>query len=125
MGDRFDVVGANFEWAISEGIAVFGRYGYGSYNNTDFGDINPSYWMAGISFPDLFVSGSISGVAVAHPFIAEEIGDATQTNIEAFYNFPVNDNIRITPLVQVITNAANQNNNGTIVSGTIRTVFSF
>ncbi|PSB10090.1 S-layer protein [Pleurocapsa sp. CCALA 161] len=125
LGKRFDVVGANFEWAISERVAVFGRYGYGSYNNTVFGDINPNYWMVGISFPDLFVSGVISGVAVAQPFIADEIGDATQTNIEAFYNFPINDNIRITPLVQIITNAANQNSNGAIFSGTLRTVFSF
>ncbi len=33
LSERFDVAGANFEWAISEQIAVFGRYGYGSYNN--------------------------------------------------------------------------------------------
>lgn len=125
LGERFDVVGANFEWTILEGIAVFGRYSYGSYNNTAFGDINPSYWMAGIAFPDLFVSGAIGGLAVGQPFVAEEIGNATQTNIEAFYNFPVNDNIRVTPLVQVITNAANQDSNGTIISGTLRTVFSF
>ena len=125
LSERFDVVGANFEWAISERIGVFGRYGYGSYNNTDFGDINPNYWMAGISFPDLFVSGATSGLAVAQPFIEGEIGNATQINMEAFYNFPVNDNIRITPLVQVITNAGNQDSNGTIVSGTLRTVFTF
>ena len=125
LGERFDIVGANFEWAISERIAIFGRYGYGSYYNTAFGDINPSYWMAGIAFPDLFASGAVSGVAVVQPFVADEIGNATQTNIEAFYNFPVNDNIRITPLVQVVTNAANQDSNGTIVSGTLRTVFSF
>lgn len=125
LGERFDVFGANFELDISERIAVFGRYGYGSYNNTDFGNINPSYWMAGIAFPDLFMLGAISGIAIGQPFIAGELGNATQTNIEAFYNFPVNDNIRITPLVQVITNAANQDSNGTIFSGTLRTVFSF
>lgn len=125
LGDRFDVVGANFEWAISEQVGIFGRYGYGSYNNTAFGDINPNYWMAGISFRDLLASGVVSGVAVAQPFIANEIGNTTQTNIEAFYSFPLNDNIIITPLVQVITNAANQDSNGTIVSGTLRTVFSF
>ena len=125
LSERFDVVGANFEWAISERFAVFGRYGYGSYNNTTFGDINPNYWMAGISFPDLFVSGATSGLAIAQPFIEGEIGNATQTNMEAFYSFPVNDNIRITPLVQVITDAGNRDSNGTIVSGTLRTVFAF
>ena len=125
FGERFDVLGTNFELEISDRVAAFGRYGYGSYNNTDFGDINPNYWMAGISFPDLFVSGAISGIAVGQPFVEGELGNATQTNMEAFYNFPVNDNIRITPLVQVITNAANQDSNSTIVSGTLRTVFSF
>ncbi len=125
LGERFEVLGANFELDISDRVAVFGRYGYGSYNNTAFGDINPNYWMAGIAFPDLFMSSAISGIAVGQPFIVDKIGNATQTNIEAFYNFPVNDNIRITPLVQVVTNSANQDSNGTIVSGTLRTVFSF
>jgi carbohydrate-selective porin OprB len=57
--------------------------------------------------------------------VTSELGNATQTNIEAFYNFPVSNSIRITPLVQVIVNPANQESNGTIVTGTVRTVFSF
>jgi porin len=81
--------------------------------------------MAGIAFPDLFVPGARSGIAVGQPFIENAIGNATQTNIEAFYNFPVSNNIRITPLVQVIVNPGNQEDNGTIVTGTLRTVFSF
>ena len=122
---RFDVFGANVELAITKGIAVFGRYGYGSYDDTSFGDINPQYWMAGIAFPNLFMPGAISGIAVAQPFIADEVGDATQTNFEAFYNFPVRRGIQITPLVQVIVNPGNQDSNGTIFTGTLRTVFSF
>lgn len=43
LGGRFDVFGANLELALSEKIAVFGRYGYGSYAETAFGDIKPSY----------------------------------------------------------------------------------
>lgn len=121
----FDVFGANFELALSRQLAVFGRYGYGSYNDTAFGDIEPNYWMAGVSFRDLFVPGALAGVAAGQPFIDNAIGNATQTNIEAFYNFPVSDNIRITPLVQVIANPANQDSNGTIITGTLRTVFSF
>ena len=35
------------------------------------------------------------------------------------------DNIRVTLLVQAIVHPANQNANGTIVTGTLRTVFSF
>ncbi len=122
---RFDVFGANLELAVSRQLGIFGRYGYGSYNDTVFGDINPNYWMAGVSLRDLFVPGALAGVAAGQPFIDNAVGNATQTNIEAFYNFPVSDNIQVTPLVQVIANPANQNANGTIVTGTLRTVFSF
>ncbi|RUT09885.1 hypothetical protein DSM106972_003800 [Dulcicalothrix desertica PCC 7102] len=81
--------------------------------------------MAGIAFPDLFKEGALAGIAIGQPFIENAVGNATQTNFEAFYNLPVSDNIRITPLIQVITNPANQEDNGTIFTGTLRTVFSF
>jgi len=122
---RFDVFGVNFELALNPRLGVFGRYGYGSYDNTAFGDLNPNYWMAGVSLRDLFVRSAFAGIAAGQPFIESDVGNATQTNFEAFYNFPVNDNIRVTPLVQVITNPANHDSNGTIVTGTLRTVFSF
>lgn len=125
LSNHFDVFGVNFEFALSDKLAVFGRYGYGNYSNTTFGDLNPQYWMAGIAFRDLLKPGSLSGIAAGQPFIEGNIGNATQTNFEAFYNLPINDHIRVTPLIQVITNAANQDTNDTIVTGTLRTVFSF
>lgn len=121
----FNIFGANFELALSQQIGIFGRYGYGSYDNTLQGDINPNYWMAGVAFRDLFAPGALAGVAAGQPFIEDAVGNATQTNFEAFYNFPLSDNIKITPLVQVITNSGNQDSNGTIITGTLRTVFSF
>jgi porin len=121
----FDAFGANVELTLSPQFAIFGRYGYGSYDDTAFGDINPNYWMAGIAFPDLFVPGALAGIAAGQPFIESDIGNATQTNFEAFYKFPVSKNIQITPLVQVITNSGNQDSNGTIFTGTLRTVFLF
>ncbi|MFN9020580.1 MAG: carbohydrate porin, partial [Pseudanabaena sp.] len=42
-----------------------------------------------------------------------------------FYNFPVTNNIRITPDVQFIFNPNNNSANSTIFVGTLRTVFSF
>ncbi|MBD2533065.1 carbohydrate porin [Nostoc flagelliforme FACHB-838] len=122
---RFDVFGVNIELALSQQLAIFGRYGYGRYNNTDFGDIQPNYWMAGLALRDPFVPGALAGIAAAQPFIENAVGNATQTNIEAFYNLPLSDNIRITPVVQVITNPANQESNGTIITGTVRTSISF
>ncbi len=125
FGSRFNVVGINAELALSDRFGVFGRYGYGSYPNTTVGDITPSYWMAGLSFSDLLVKGAIAGIAAGQPFIEGSVGNATQTNFEAFFNIPFNDYIRITPLIQVITNPGNQDANGMIITGTVRTVFSF
>jgi len=125
FGSDFDALGVNFELALSDRLGVFGRYGYGSYPNTTVGDIYPNYWMAGLAFPNLFVERAIAGIAIGQPFIENAVGNATQTNFEAFYNFPVTDQIRITPLIQVIHNPGNQDANGTIITGTVRTVFSF
>ncbi len=121
----FNVFGVNFELALSQRLGIFGRYGYGDYKNTFQGDINPNYWMAGAAFRDLFIPGALAGIAAGQPFIENTVGDATQTNIEAFYNLPISDNIRVTPLVQLIIDPGNQNSNGTIITGTLRTVFSF
>ncbi|MBM0745178.1 iron uptake porin (plasmid) [Phormidium sp. CLA17] len=122
---RFDVFGVNAEVRLTPKVAMFGRYGVGTYRNTAFKDVTLAYWMTGIAFPDLFKQGAIGGIAAGQPIIASEIGNATQTNFEAFYNFPITDAIRITPTLQVITKAGNQDANGTIVTATVRTVFLF
>ena len=122
---RFDVLGVNAEWQFIPRLAVFGRYAYGSYDDTAFGDINPNYWMAGISVLDLLKEGAVLGIAAGQPFIVSEIGDDTQTNFEAYFNYPINDFISVAPIFQVISNASNQNTNDTIYTGTIRSVFNF
>lgn len=116
---------SNVELQLSPQIALFGRYGYGSYADTAFGDLSPNYWMAGVAFPDALGRGHLAGIAIGQPFITNEIGDATQTNFEAFYRISIRNNIQITPLIQVVTHPSNQSRNGTIISGTVRTVFSF
>lgn len=125
FAQSFDAIGVNAEVAIAPWLAAFGRYGFSRYSDTAYGEIEPNYWMAGLAFPDLFQQGTLVGIAVAQPFIATEIGDATQTNIEAFYRIPLSDNIQITPVLQVITNPANQSDNSTIITGTLRTTFFF
>ncbi|BAT54884.1 major outer membrane protein [Nostoc sp. NIES-3756] len=125
FGSSFQGFGVNFDLALNNRVGLFGRYGYASYPNTSLGDIEPNYWMAGVGFRDLFVNRAIAGIAIGQPFIESSVGNTTQTNFEAFYNFPVNDNIRVAPLIQVITHPSNQNSNNTIITGTLRTVFSF
>ncbi|MBW4695327.1 MAG: iron uptake porin [Lyngbya sp. HA4199-MV5] len=125
LDNHFAAIGANLEWTLSPQFGIFGRYGYSWYNNTAFGDLNPQYWMAGITVRDLFKPGALAGLAAGQPFVEGNVGTGTQTNFEAFYRFPINDNIHISPVVQVITQPGNQATNGTVFSGTLRTVFSF
>jgi len=137
--------GVNVEWKFAKSLAIFGRYGFGTIDNrganaatapaytsglytggftTTAGNLSPQTWMAGIAFPDLLKEGALAAVAVGQPFIDSNVGNATQTNLELFYNFPVTNNIRITPDVQFVFNPNNVSGN-TIFVGTLRTVFSF
>ncbi len=125
LGSQFGVFGVNGEIAITPKIGLFGRYGSGHYPNTILGDLRPQYWSAGLAFQDLFLKSDLAGIGIAQPFIQSSVGNATQTNFELFYNIPMSKSIRLTPIVQVITNAGNQSSNGTIVTGTLRSVFSF
>jgi hypothetical protein len=125
LGSNFGVFGVNGELAITPKVGVFARYGSGYYLNTILGDLRPQYWSAGLAFQDLFLKSDIAGIGIAQPFILGSVGNATQTNFELFYNIPITKNIRLTPIVQVITNGGNQGSNGAIVTGTLRTVFSF
>ena len=136
--------GVNVEFKFSKNLAIFGRYGFGTIDNrgvpamaaaytrslfvggntTTAGNLSPQSFMAGIAFPDLFKEGAMAAVAVGQPFIDRSVGNSTQTNLEAFYNFPVTNNIHITPDVQFIFNP-NNTASSTIFVGTLRTVFSF
>ena len=118
--------GVNAEWAFSKKIAVFGRFGFATLDDRIAATPNasPKTWMFGLAFPDLFKEGATGAVAVGQPFIESNTGTATQTNIEAYYSFPVSSNIKITPDVQFILNP-NNTSGSTIFVGTLRTVFSF
>jgi carbohydrate-selective porin OprB len=61
---------------------------------------------------------------VGQPLVRQGEVGPEQTNIEAFYRFPINDNISITPTIMVITDPGNDKGN-TIVQGVLRTTFSF
>ena len=135
----YNTGGLNIEWAFSKAIAVFGRYGFGNISNrgkaiasalptyTTAGSdsINPQTWSAGLAFPDLIKEGAIAAIAIGQPFIESNIGNATQTNVEMFYRFPISSNISITPDLQFIFNPNNNSGNSTITVGTLRTVFTF
>jgi len=127
-----DAFGVNLEWAFARGAALFGRFGIGSRTDTvtDLGVLTatpttttPIYWTAGFAFPNLFKKGALAGIGVGQPS-ANLATPATQTNLELFYNYPISDNIRITPDIQFIFNPDNTTA-PTVFVGTLRTVFSF
>lgn len=138
----FDVaqnaVGLNVE-ATFGSFGVFGRYGYSAataYGTAIAPLANQNFtaqtWMVGAGVKDLGASGSLLAASVGQPFLNDlpntpSFGpnSATQTNYEAFYRFPVNDNITVTPGFNVITNANNTAGQPTIVQGYVRTTFSF
>ena len=125
FGSNFDGAGINAEVMLSPQIALFGRYGTARYSETTLDVLSPQYWMTGLTYADLFKQGDLTGVAVVQPFIEAKVGNATQTSFESFYYFPIADAIDVSPFVQVVVNPANQDSNGTITVGGIKTVFSF
>ncbi|MFN4965816.1 MAG: carbohydrate porin, partial [Pseudanabaena sp.] len=87
--------------------------------------LSPQTWSVGFAFPDLFKEGAMAAIAVGQPLIESKVGNATQTNVELFYRFPISSNISITPDLQFIFNPNNNSGNSTITVGTLRTVFTF
>ncbi|WP_347239602.1 iron uptake porin [Microcoleus sp. FACHB-68] len=122
--------GVNGEWAYNSQLAVFGRLGFSSYTgfNTELGrdlDAHPWTWAVGVALRNTPLPGTLAGVAIGQPFVTGSVGDATQTNFEAFYNLLLSDNISVTPALLAVTNADNDSDNGLTWQFALRTVFSF
>ncbi|MFN4271142.1 MAG: carbohydrate porin, partial [Thermosynechococcus sp.] len=140
--------GLNFELNLGR-FGIFGRAGVADIPSSYFPNVSPlpfstpgdpsgmtAYnFMAGIGYKDLLVPGSVLAVAAGAPFINDAPNfnfgnNATQVNVEAFYKFPISDNISITPIFTAIINPNNINGGGAIsgqpiLQGVIRTTFTF
>ncbi|PLZ99664.1 porin [Fischerella thermalis CCMEE 5268] len=127
---HINAFGVNAEYSLNRNAGIFGRFGFGNYNgyNTAIDedlDLHPVTWAIGVGFRNLLLPGTVAGVAIGQPFVSEDLGNATQTNFEAFYNLQLSDNLSITPTFSLVTNADNDSSNGTIWQTTLRSVFSF
>ncbi len=121
--------GVNGEYAVNRTTAFFGRFGIGNYDgfNTASQNLNlqPHTWAVGISWRDLAIPGTLTGIAIGQPFVEADLGNATQTNFEAFYKLQLSDNLSVSPIVQLIDNASNDSANGITWQATLRTSFAF
>ncbi len=135
-----DTFVVNFDWLITRGIGLFGRYSYGTLDINPVnparsgGDIRVQSFQIGLGFPDLGKEGAqgVLSFVVPHDylegrqFLLSGGGDGgTQYELEASYHYPITPNIAIVPTFYTIWNANNFDSNPTVFVGNIRTQFSF
>ena len=136
-------LGLQFSWRIVDGFVLGGWGGYTKAitlstlnGQIERGDLDIWNWAVTLAFPDLFKEGNTAGIIVGmQPWVSNSsirLNDGSATNdpdtsfhIEGFYEWKLTDNIALTPGVIVITSPNSNNNNSTLVIGTIRTTFTF
>ena len=130
----------NFDWLITKGFGIFGRYSYGSTNVNPVnpalsgGEVNTQSIQFGLGFPDLGKPGALGVFSFLIPhdylsgrrFLLSGGGDgATQYELELSYYYPLTDNIAIVPAFYAIINPNSFDSNPTVFVGNLRTQFSF
>ncbi|KAM3102740.1 iron uptake porin [Phormidesmis sp. 146-12] len=130
-----DMFGVNFDWALTPGIGVFGRYSFANIDlNPVDGRVRTQSFQVGVGFPDLGKKGALGTVTFLMPmditrgrrFFASGGGDGgTQYELEASYFYPLTQNIAVVPTFYAIFNPNNFEVNPTIFVGSFRTQFSF
>ncbi|MBD2577768.1 iron uptake porin [Oscillatoria sp. FACHB-1406] len=130
----------NFDWLMSEGIALFGRYSYGNLAinpinpiRTD-GEIRVQSFQIGLGLPDLGKQGALGVISFLVPhhylegreFLLSGGGDGgTQYELEASYFYPISQNMAIVPALYTIWNANNFSSNPAVFVGNLRAQFHF
>jgi hypothetical protein len=126
---------ANFDWLITPGFGVFGRYGYGTINLEPVdGRVRSQSFQVGLGFPDLGKKGALGVLTFLMPmdiiagrrfFVAGAGDGGTMYELEASYFYPLSSNIAIVPAFYAIFNANNFDSNPTLFVGNLRAQFSF
>ncbi|OWY68359.1 porin [cyanobacterium TDX16] len=135
-----DTLNFNFDWLVTQGIGLFGRYTYAS---TDIkpttagrpdGEVDVQTIQAGLAFPDLGKEGALLTFSYLRPFavldgrnfLVSGGGDGgVQYEIEATYYYPITDNIALVPAFYLIANPNNFSDNPNIYVGNLRAQFKF
>ena len=138
VNGQSDIFAANFDWLVTKGFGLFGRYGYGTTNLNRIGggsaSVNQYTFQIGAAFPDLFKEGAQAMVSYGVPYkfgdssnvIASGRGnDGTQSDLEFSYIYPVTKNITLVPSAYFIFNPNNFSGNPTVFIGNLQAVFSF
>jgi len=122
-------------------VGGFVEYIDGDFNSNNVPDIDYTTdgWSFGanLAFFDIGKEGSTLGIAFAsraffedadfsNPSIPSQTFQESRTYIaEVSYDFPVNDNVSITPGLVAVFNPDNDSDNSEVYVGVVRTTFSF
>ncbi len=130
----------NFDWLVTEGFGLFGRYSYGSTHlfpataGREGGDVNAQSVQIGTAFPDLFKPGALATISYVQPFevlngenfLISGSGDGgIQKEVEVSYRYPVNSNFAVVPSVYWIMDANNFSDNPDIFVFNLQTQITF
>ncbi len=128
-----DNVGFQANWRVARSFSLGGWFGATWANQRSGGDADATIinWAVVLGFPDVLREGDTGALIVGMPpkVTSHDIGaledNDTSIHIEGFYRFPFSEYISITPGFYVVTNPEHNDNNNTIVVGTLRTQFRF
>jgi hypothetical protein len=135
-----DTYAFNFDWLVTDGFGLFGRYAYGSTNieplnaSRPNGEVNAQTIQVGAAFPDLGKEGALFTLSYLIPFsvvdgrnfLVSGGGDGgIQYEFEATYFYPLSQNIALVPAFYWIGNPNNFSGNPNIYVGNLRAQFSF
>jgi hypothetical protein len=129
-------------WRINPKLALSGWFGYIDARRADGieGQADIINYAVNLAFPDLFKVGAVGGLGFGMPPkvidnaiapgaglrpIADRTDTGTALHFEAFYEYPLTNNIKVIPGFIYLTNPNHNNANGDIFVGTVRTVFNF
>lgn len=99
----------------------------GNFAFHDFNGGSDTSWLAGIMVPDLWIEGSQLGIYGGQLPDVYNVAATTSNHwlIEGYYDFPVNQYLRITPAIIYGDSQAIAAEDGTTLYGVIRTTFRF
>jgi len=120
-------------WRISPKIAVSGWLGYINAERVDAVKDNAEImnYAINLAFPDMFKKNAVAGLGfgmppkVTHNTMPTREDISTGLHFEAFYQYPLTDNITLIPAIIYLTNANHNDTNGDIFVSTFRMIFTF
>ena len=139
--------GVTVAWQATQNLRLGGWGGY-TYSTIPgrSGDVETTNWMVFANLEDMAVPGDLAGLYLGQPprivdsnlpvgFNSPDLNaggaggegeqPGTTLHFEAFYRYPVSDNIAITPGVITIFNPGHAPESDTIFIGALRATFSF